>query len=122
MAEPIRVDLSDLQEGAYALIVRAEDVTHGARLAVERAVRAVEDAEARLEAFGLHRLQRMVASWDLKDADGKPLPAPAELTREQLERIGAIAMRRIEKAVNAEWRKVTGADEVDDPNTPPASS
>ena len=120
--KPIHVDLSDLQPGAHAKIKLAAAVTHGARRAVERAFSEIEDANKRVDAFTLARIQHMVESWRLTGVDGKPLPEPKAVTLDQLEGVSAAIVRRIDRVINAEWRAVIGADEAEDPNVHRASS
>ncbi len=121
MSDSIHVDLSDLQPGASAEVTPAEALTFGHRRKVERAVQKAPD-DQRLDVFHLRRIAALVRSWTVKDAAGNDAPHPSAITLEQLESIPSRVVARILRTVEAEWRKATGGDEPEDPNSPSASS
>lgn len=82
-----RIDLGDVQEGAYAVV--RQEVPYG----FARAARKLgqEDMADRLDLY----LRSVVKEWSIRDVDGKPVPPPEQLTVEILDTIPASIVARL---------------------------
>lgn len=110
MAQSRRVDLSRIQEGAWA------EVRTSAPYGMAREAQALpaEERGSRLDVM----LRWMVSAWSLCDVDGHALGAPRALTQEQWDLVPTDAVA----AILAATAQSAPAPETPDPNVSGAAS
>ncbi|SIS88319.1 hypothetical protein [Alicyclobacillus vulcanalis] len=111
----MRLELNDLQTGAYAMV--RDKAPWGLLKRVAKYVGNNEPDADEQDALFAEILSRMVTEWNVKDEDGNDVPIPSKATAEQLDLVdGQIIMRIINHVRNV----LAGVNT--DPNSETASS
>lgn len=111
----MRIDLSTLQPGAYAVL--RDRATWGFVKRVQANVDPGTGSVKDTTRFADDLLSGLVTEWNVKDENGMLVPVPKDATAEQLDNVaGSIIGRVLEGA-----RDVL-AESAPDPNTTPSSS
>lgn len=106
----MRLDLSPLQPGAYAVL--RERATYGLLKKVQANVDTESDTVKDPALFADDMLQGLVIEWNVKDEDGLLVPLPKLATPEQIDNIAAEIIGKVLEAA----RKVLSAG-TPDPKT-----
>lgn|GEM_PF-6248006 len=102
MAEAIRVDLSEFQEGAWADLRPV--VPWGLVKKIGTTVLASGDSLGAVDVV----VRGIVSGWNVADDEGRALPAPSECTDEQLEGVDARIITAINEAAKPLLERIRG--------------